>query len=95
MARLEQVIASMVDMFVEYADDDGKNHKLNKDEFKRLLEKEIQNPEIKVRNSTHSLLYTDILIILLLIQHSHAFHVVNGKNLFSRLKSVKPTLTRP
>ncbi|XP_053182952.1 protein S100-A6-like [Scomber japonicus] len=51
MARLEQVITSIVDMFVEYADDDGKAHKLNKDEFKMLLEKEIQNPEIKAKVS--------------------------------------------
>ncbi|XP_042279590.1 protein S100-A6-like [Thunnus albacares] len=51
MARLEQVITSIVDMFVEYADDNGKNHKLNKDEFKMLLEKEIQNPEIKAEVS--------------------------------------------
>lgn len=52
MARLEQAIRNIVDMFVEYADGDGN---LNKEEFKKLLEKEIENPEIKVRNSAHSL----------------------------------------
>lgn len=98
MARLEQVIVSIVDMFVEYADDNGKNLKINKDKFKMLLEKEIQNSEIKVRHSTHPLTFilylTHSLVILLLIQHSHTFHVVNSKTLFSRLKLVQLTLTR-
>uniref|UniRef100_A0A665VPL6 EF-hand domain-containing protein n=1 Tax=Echeneis naucrates TaxID=173247 RepID=A0A665VPL6_ECHNA len=48
MARLDQVITNIVDIFLEYADDgEGKKHKLNKDELKIMLEKEIQSPELK------------------------------------------------
>lgn len=51
MARLEQVITNIVDIFLEYADDDDKKVKqLNKDELKRVLEKEIQHPELRVRD---------------------------------------------
>lgn len=46
MARLEDSIKNIVELFVEYADGDGK---LNKDELKNMMEKEIQNPELKVR----------------------------------------------
>jgi len=49
MARMEQTIQNIVDLFVEYADGDGK---LNKEELKQLVEKEIQNPELKVRDTT-------------------------------------------
>lgn len=45
MARMEQAIKDMVDMFLEYANGDGK---LNKDELKSMIQKEIQNPELKV-----------------------------------------------
>lgn len=49
MARLDQVITTMVDIFLEYADDgEGKKPKLNKEELKRVLEQEIQSPELKV-----------------------------------------------
>ncbi|KAG8010042.1 hypothetical protein GBF38_014195, partial [Nibea albiflora] len=47
MARLEQVITNIVDIFLEYADDEGKKRQLNKDELKKVLEKEIQHPELK------------------------------------------------
>ncbi|XP_061574385.1 protein S100-A6-like [Cololabis saira] len=47
MARLDQAIANIVDVFMEYADDGGKKKKLNKDELKRLFEHEIQSPEFK------------------------------------------------
>ncbi|XP_072250333.1 protein S100-A6-like [Leuresthes tenuis] len=46
MARMEQTIQNIVDLFVEYADGDGK---LNKEELKQLVEKEIQNPELKAK----------------------------------------------
>ncbi|GLD63683.1 protein S100-A1-like isoform X1 [Lates japonicus] len=46
MARMEQAIQNIVDMFVEYADGDGK---LNKEELRKMMEKEIQNPEIKAK----------------------------------------------
>lgn len=55
MARLDQVITNIVDVFLEYAEDEGKKHQLNKEEFKKVLEQEIQSPELKVRDSTHSL----------------------------------------
>ncbi|XP_038567328.1 S100 calcium binding protein W [Micropterus salmoides] len=47
MARLEQVITNIVDIFLEYADDGGKKRQLNKDEFKKVLQQEIQSPELK------------------------------------------------
>lgn len=47
MARLDQVITNIVDIFMEYADDEGKKGKLNKNEFKMMLEKEIQSAELK------------------------------------------------
>ncbi|XP_058504669.1 S100 calcium binding protein W [Solea solea] len=47
MNRLEQAIINIVDVFLEYAADDGKKRQLNKDELKKLLEREIQNPELK------------------------------------------------
>ncbi|KAF6739547.1 Protein S100-A3 [Oryzias melastigma] len=46
MARMEQAIKDMVDMFLEYANGDGK---LNKDELKSMIQKEIQNPELKAK----------------------------------------------
>lgn len=54
MARLDQVITNIVDIFLEYADDEGKKHQLNKEELKKVLEKEIQSPELKVSNTTSS-----------------------------------------
>lgn len=47
MARLERIITDIVDIFMEYADDEGKKRKLSKDELKNVLEKEIQSPELK------------------------------------------------
>ncbi|XP_031709420.1 S100 calcium binding protein W [Anarrhichthys ocellatus] len=48
MARLDQVITNIVDIFLDYADDDGKKKKLlNKEELKKMLEDEIQCPELK------------------------------------------------
>ncbi|KAF3839724.1 hypothetical protein F7725_018441 [Dissostichus mawsoni] len=35
MARLEQVITNIVDVFLEYADDDGKKPQLNIEELKK------------------------------------------------------------
>lgn len=52
MARLDQVITTMVDIFLEYANDgEGKKPKLNKEELKKVLEQEIQSPELKVSNA--------------------------------------------
>ncbi|XP_018535997.1 S100 calcium binding protein W [Lates calcarifer] len=47
MARLDQVITNIVDIFLEYADDEGKKRQLNKEELKKVLEQEIQSPELK------------------------------------------------
>lgn len=48
MARLEQVITNMVDIFTEYADNQGDKRKLCKDELQALLRTEIKSPELKV-----------------------------------------------
>ena len=58
MARLEQVITNIVDVFLEYADDDGKKPQLNIEELKKVLELEIQSPELKVRDFKHLLCMT-------------------------------------
>lgn len=47
MARLEKVITSIYEIFMEYADDEGKKKQLNKKELQELLEREIQSPELK------------------------------------------------
>uniref|UniRef100_A0A3Q3KJV4 EF-hand domain-containing protein n=1 Tax=Monopterus albus TaxID=43700 RepID=A0A3Q3KJV4_MONAL len=52
MSRLDQVITTIVDIFLEYAQSDGKKHQLNKEELKKMLEKEIQSPELKSNIST-------------------------------------------
>ncbi|XP_053183311.1 protein S100-A6-like [Scomber japonicus] len=52
MARLEQVIINIVDIFMEYADDEGKKRQLNKEELKKLFEKEIQSDEFKGKINT-------------------------------------------
>ncbi|XP_037641129.1 protein S100-A9-like [Sebastes umbrosus] len=44
MARMEQTINNLVEMFMEYASDDGV---LSKDEFMKLMETEIEDPEMK------------------------------------------------
>ena len=54
MTRLDQVITNIVDIFLEYAEDEGRKRQLNKDEFKKVLEQEIQSPELKVRDSDHT-----------------------------------------
>lgn len=48
MARLEAVITNMVDIFMEYADDQGHDRKLCKDELQAMLQKEIESPDLKV-----------------------------------------------
>ncbi|XP_034466354.1 protein S100-G-like [Hippoglossus hippoglossus] len=47
MARLDHVITNIVDIFLEYADDEGKKRQLNKEELKKVLQQEIQSPELK------------------------------------------------
>ncbi|KAK2910206.1 S100 calcium binding protein W [Channa argus] len=47
MARLDQVITNIVDIFLEYAEGEGSKHQLNKEELKKVLEQEIQSPELK------------------------------------------------
>lgn len=59
MSRLEQAIKTIVEVFMENADGDGK---LNKEEFQKLLDKEIESAEIKVRNSTQSLSHDTVSI---------------------------------
>lgn len=55
MARLDQVITNIVDIFMEYADDGGKKCQLNKEELKNVLDREIQSPELRVSNSAPNL----------------------------------------
>ncbi|XP_015236037.1 S100 calcium binding protein W [Cyprinodon tularosa] len=47
MARLDQIITNMVDVFMEYADDGGKKGQLSKEELKKLFEQEMESPELK------------------------------------------------
>ena len=51
MARLDHVITNIVDIFQEYAEDEGKKNKLNKEELKKVLQQEIQSPELKVSDA--------------------------------------------
>ncbi|XP_042345393.1 protein S100-A1-like [Plectropomus leopardus] len=44
MARLEQAVENIVDVFMAYANEDGK---LTQEELKKLFEKEIACPEAK------------------------------------------------
>ncbi|XP_056142515.1 S100 calcium binding protein W [Lampris incognitus] len=47
MPHLEQVIVSMVEMFEEYANEGGKKHPISMNEFKEVLEKELEAPGLK------------------------------------------------
>uniref|UniRef100_A0A8C6TZZ6 EF-hand domain-containing protein n=1 Tax=Neogobius melanostomus TaxID=47308 RepID=A0A8C6TZZ6_9GOBI len=55
MARLENIITSIHDIFMEYADDGGNKKQLNPEELKNLLEKEIQSPELKDKISVDAI----------------------------------------
>lgn len=92
MARLEQVITNIVDIFLEYADDEGKKRQLNKEELKKVLEQEIQSPDLKVRDSTHSpyikTFYTHHSGVLLCILCCYL-------TVLSRIKSVQMTSEKP
>lgn len=65
MARLENVITTIVEMFAEYADDQGNKRQLCQQELQALLEKEIESSELKVGAS-------ELGISLLLVLHVHA-----------------------
>lgn len=62
MARLEKVVQEIVAIFNEYADDQGEQRKLCKQELQSLLATEIQSQEFKdavqsgrkVRENIHS-----------------------------------------
>ncbi|KAK0145391.1 Protein S100-A6 [Merluccius polli] len=47
MSRLEQLILSMVDLFEEYAGQDGEVNTISMEELKQLIEKEVSKPELK------------------------------------------------
>ncbi|XP_060936467.1 protein S100-G-like [Limanda limanda] len=47
MARLDSVITNIVDIFLEYGEDEGKKRKLNLEQLKKVLQQEIQSPELK------------------------------------------------
>lgn len=69
MARLDQVITNIVDIFIEYADDGGKKRQLNKEELKKLFEQEIQNPELKVKQLDKEEIMCNIICAHLLVVH--------------------------
>uniref|UniRef100_A0A8C7Y8F2 S100/CaBP-9k-type calcium binding subdomain domain-containing protein n=1 Tax=Oryzias sinensis TaxID=183150 RepID=A0A8C7Y8F2_9TELE len=77
MARMEQAIKDIVDMFLEYANGDGK---LNKDELTKMIDKEIKNPELKVSYPCSS---TYINVYCKFVDWIHIFSP--GKDLCSRL----------
>lgn len=54
MARLQNIITTMVDLFLEYAAEEGCKEKLCRAEFRTMLEKEIDTSELKVRTLNHS-----------------------------------------
>ncbi|KAM9353688.1 protein S100-B-like [Symphorus nematophorus] len=47
MARLEQAIVSIVDLFLEYSREEGKKRQLNKEELRKLLTEQIESSELK------------------------------------------------
>ncbi|XP_071369025.1 S100 calcium binding protein W [Centroberyx affinis] len=47
MPNLEQVIISMVELFEEYAGQEGKKYQISMDELKQTLEKEVESPSLK------------------------------------------------
>ena len=51
MARLQAAIKNLVEVYVEYSDGDGK---LSKEQLQKIMDKEIDCPEAKVRDSTCS-----------------------------------------
>ena len=66
MARLENICDLITELFKEYdTDSDGK---LSKEEVEKLVENEVTDDEIKVRNSTHSRCMTQL-------QYAHTWHI--------------------
>lgn len=53
MSRLEEAIKNIVDIFLEYAGEDPKRPKLTEEQLNKMLETEIKDPEIKVREIKH------------------------------------------
>ncbi|KAM8825993.1 S100 calcium binding protein W [Synchiropus picturatus] len=47
MARLDEIITSLADIFIEYSGEDCKKRQLDKDELKKLFEKEIESPQLQ------------------------------------------------
>ncbi|CAL8247245.1 unnamed protein product [Lota lota] len=47
MSHLEQLIVSMVDVFEEYAGQDGKKNQISMDELKQLIDNEVSKPEFQ------------------------------------------------
>ncbi|XP_076010705.1 S100 calcium binding protein W [Genypterus blacodes] len=50
--RVEKIITEMVDIFLEYADTSSKDPQVSKEDFKKLLQTEIQSPKLKDGIST-------------------------------------------
>ena len=54
MSHLEQLIISMVDVFEEYAGQEGKKNQISMDELKTLIDNEVSQPEFQVGGNTHN-----------------------------------------
>lgn len=48
MARLEEAIKNIVEVFLEYAGEDPKKPQLTEEQLNKMLQTEIKDPEIKV-----------------------------------------------
>ena len=55
MSHLEQLIISMVDVFEEYAGQEGKKNQISMDELKTLIDNEVSKPEFQVGGYKHPL----------------------------------------
>lgn len=94
-ARLETAIRNIVDIFMEYADDEGKKNQLSQEELKKLLDSEIKSEEFKVRDSAHSLYMMLFLKYMLLFIRRSGVLLFNSTIVFSRKKSIQLTSRRP
>uniref|UniRef100_A0A3P8RZI1 S100/CaBP-9k-type calcium binding subdomain domain-containing protein n=1 Tax=Amphiprion percula TaxID=161767 RepID=A0A3P8RZI1_AMPPE len=79
--RLDSVITNIVEVFIEYAEEEGKGkkHKLSKEELKSVLDHEIQSSELKGEINTD-----DIEQAMEMLDKNH-----DGRGQLSRVLSVR------
>lgn len=87
MARLETAITNMVDIFMEYADDQGNNRKLCKAELQAMLQKEIESPDLKVGTPKPPSLISKVLFLCV--------HTGSANDVFFRPRLIRTTSRRP